>query len=196
MTLGSSDETNDESRQKCFMGALALIPTFSGDKKSVPIREFISAVTCAGRLAGCTPEQLVAVARLKMTGAACIFLDLNSKYADATWPVLQAALIREYEGDVSPQEVMIELYKCCQGNETVREYVNRLLQISGKLKIAEGTAEEREFRSKDLTVNLIHQFKRGLRKDIGNFVATVKYDNFDVCIDQALEAEKFIDQLN
>lgn len=175
-----------------LMGALALIPQFSGDAQK--IRDFCKAVTSAGRLACCSNAQLAEVAKLKLAGAASDFLDTDPALEDAEWPELREALLIRFSKEPSAEESRTLFASREQAaDESAREFLQDLRLIGHKtLRLRPDDPAGNRVRVDLLEEQILAKFLAGLKMDIRRSVHTRNPKSVQDALDAAEREETFL----
>lgn len=183
-----SQNQNPPQTSQAFMGALALIPIFSGNN----VKDFIKSVNSAGKLARCDPFQLAEIAKLKFSGEANNFLDANPNLEDVEWPALRAEIEKRFGEKGTLQSNRMKLKDCFQqDDESVREYVTRLKLIGYQTVRNCPDPAEKEIRKRILDEDLLTQFLCGLKKEISRFVYSHNPTDLESAATRAEHEEQF-----
>lgn len=180
-----------------FIGALAMIPTFTGEKGQATIRDFIKAVNAAGKLAGCSDEQLTEVAKLKIAGPASYFMDANPDLDSKPWNQLSEILLKNFEKSISIEKAYQKLRECKQqSDEEVKDFATRTKQIGVEIQYhSTGNETEKKLRKQMIDKELLAQFLIGLKPEIARFVATHHPETLTDAINRAEVEEDYFNSI-
>ena len=175
-----------------FMGAVALIPQFSGTDTGVSVKDFVRAVQAAGKLTNCNDNQLAEIAKLKFTTLANDFLEAHPDLENATWTQLSKELLTRFGDNEDPQEKRYALKDCVQKpSESVRDYLTRLRQLGHKTIKQTDDLTEKRIRTEIMEDELLSQFLRGLKLDLQHPTYSSRPKTLNQAADFAAREEKF-----
>jgi hypothetical protein len=171
-------------------GNAYLINRFTGDSE-VTVEDFIEAVTLGKFLGGWSDEQTLAIARLRLGGAASDFIRGNKGTAQESWDAMKKALRGRFGTRISRFALEQKFISSFQRKtESSSEFATRLQLVGAELeKAMKADNQNQELPAGVMADRILHQFLSGLRKDLRRFVLVRSPRTLAAAI-EAAEAEE------
>lgn len=165
---------------------LRSIPEFSGDKASVPVREFSEKIQTVKTLVGWEDQIAIAIVKLKVTGPARAFLAADPKAKESSkLDEILNVLIAQFARKEDLATLHHELARMAQySNETMKEWGARIKKIGARfLRVTADSPLLKEM--------LQSKFEQGAKSaDMRRFLRWRKFESFDDMIAAADQEER------
>lgn len=172
-----------------LMGAMTLIPQFSGEAGSLSVESFVKNVTSTGKLTKLTETDLAEVAKLRCIGAASSFLEASPDLEDTTWPVLKSKLLNHFSEKFENEKIKIS--NCIQNSaESAREFATRL-KLVGLKSVKPCEEPELSIRQSIMKEEILNQFLKGLGSTLKHTVYSQNPETLEKAISIAEREEYF-----
>jgi hypothetical protein len=179
------------------MGALDLVPVFSGNESSIPVADFLEYVDSAGSIAAWSDEQRLGVARIKLLGKAKAYVKSHPEVkALASWEEFKSAMLDKFQPK-QPGVFADFLFRTSvqSPDENVDDFATRLRERGEATQVKPSNATEKVYAKRSLDTALLNYFINGLRNSLKPFVLTHDPTSFEEAVKIAIREEKNADLL-
>jgi hypothetical protein len=99
------------------------------------VEQFLDAASIASIVNGWTPDQTLAIARLRPGGAANDYIRANESFATTSWDHLKCALAKRFRLRIPRHALELKFIGCIQKRgESVSEYATRLRLLGRQIE--------------------------------------------------------------
>lgn len=173
------------------IGAVDLVPAFSGSDNSVSIVDFLDYIESAAGIAFWTEAQKLGVARIKLTGQAKAYVKSHPEIkALQVWDEFKDSLLRKYQPSQPGVYADYHFRSSMQeADECIDDFATRLRERGEATVVPPRTPEEKAYSDLVLDKDLLNYFLNGIRQSLKPLVFTHKPATFAAAVQIAKDEE-------